>query len=91
MSPLARVGRDHVHVAIEEERRRFSSAGDARDKVGPLGLEREVAMLDSGLLEQAADELDAGSLIARRIRRVEPDQRLEQLDLIQSGHPPSGP
>jgi hypothetical protein len=81
MSPLARIGRHHVYVAIEEERRSFPSARNARDKVGPLGLKRHVAMLDSGVLEQATDELDAGSLVARRIRRIEPDERLEQLDI----------
>ena len=33
-------------------------------------------------VEEAADELDAGALVPGRVRRVEPDQGLEQLDRI---------
>jgi hypothetical protein len=86
MPPLARVGCNDVHVPVEQEGWRLTSAGNASDEVGPLDLERDIAMLDSGLLEQATYELQAGSLVARRVRGVEPDERLEQLD-VSHGDP----
>src|SRR3954454_8437591 len=48
-------------------------------------LERDVPVLDPCLLENGADELDARSLIPRRVRRVEPDQSLEQLGRLDPG------
>jgi hypothetical protein len=36
--------------------------------------------LEPGLLEEVPQELDAGALVARRVRRVEPDQVLQKLD-----------
>ena len=38
-------------------------------------------MLDAGLLEEPAGELEAGPFVPGRVRGVEPDQSLEQLDL----------
>ena len=77
MSPLARVGRNDVNVAVQEQRRSVPSTRDSCHEVGSRLLQREVPMVDSGLLEQPSGELDAGLFVARGARGVEPDQSLE--------------
>ena len=70
--------RDDVDVALEQQRLR-AAAGKAADEVRPAGLLLEGLRLEPFLLEQALDERDARRLVARRVRRVEPDQVLEKL------------
>src|SRR5581483_10187856 len=79
--PFGRFRGDHVDVAVEEERRGVAAPGHTRKEIRSVRLEREVSMLDASSIKQAADELEASPLVAGRIRGVEPDQRLEQLDM----------
>jgi len=57
-----------------------SAAGQPRDQAWSLGLLREDAHLAAELLQQALDPADALALVARRIARVEAQQRAQQLD-----------
>ncbi len=78
-APALARGRDHVDMALEQERRRGAAAGQARDQVGALRLAGADRALDAGLGEQALDVGDARALVARRVGGVEPDQVAEQL------------
>jgi hypothetical protein len=82
MSPLEWVRRNNVDMAVEEKRRCIATTLDTSNEVGSILLQRQVPVLDFGALEEPAGELDARSFVSWRVRRVEPDQRLEQLDLI---------
>ena len=76
---LAR-GRDDVDVALEEERPALSLAVEACDEIRASRIFCIEPALDPRLLEQAAHELDALGFVPGRVRRVEPDQALEELD-----------
>ena len=80
--PLGRVGEHGVGVREEREPRTAARAGDARDEVGPLGLARVELDRDAALLEVLPQELGGDRLVPGRVDRVEPDQRLEQLDCL---------
>ena len=70
--------RDDVDVSLEEERLRVA-ARESRDEVRPRRVLRVELRLAARLLEQRLDELDARALVSGRVRRVEPDQLLQEL------------
>ncbi len=74
MRPVAARG-DDVDVALQQQRRTGAATAQARDQVRPRRLGREDARLAAELLEQVADPLDARALVARRVARVEAQQR----------------
>ena len=78
MRPVLSGGRDDVDVALEQQRRRTAS-GEPADEVGPRRVLRVDRRLAAGLLQLRADELDARGLVPGRVRRVEPDQLLQEL------------
>ena len=55
------------------------AAADARDEVRPSGIPGIRLRLAAGLFEDASDEGNAARLVAGRVRRVEPDQLLQEL------------
>src|SRR5262249_13268790 len=73
MPPLAGVGRDDVDMAVEEDGWRLTPTLDTSNEVRPIILHRHVPAWDSGLREQPACELDAGSFVAGRVRCIESD------------------
>src|SRR6185436_12786168 len=76
---LAR-GRHDVDVTLEEERPALSLAVETCDEIRASRIFCIEPALDPSLSEQAAHELDALRFVAGRVRRVEPDQTLEELD-----------
>src|SRR5580765_363864 len=76
---LARGG-DDVDVPLEEERPTLSLAVETCDEIRASRIFCIEPALDPRLLEQAAHELDALAFVPGRVRRVEPDQALEELD-----------
>ena len=81
MRPALAAG-DDVDVPLEEKRR-GGAAVEPSDEVRSAGNVR-TSVPATRRLEQAADELDARGLVAGRVRRVEPDQRLRQLDDVHA-------
>ena len=77
--PLLAGGRDDVHVPLEEERRGAALALEARDQVRPRRILRVGLRLEADGLELLPHEADAGRLVAGRVRRVEPQQLLQEL------------
>ena len=79
--PVLARGRDDVDVALEEERRALSRCreGARRDSAAPDLLHR-VRLSTPASSSRLADELDALGFVPGRVRRVEPDQALEELD-----------
>jgi hypothetical protein len=75
-------GRDDVDVTLEQERRRVA-AGQAAEEIRPAGLQLVRLRLAAHLLELRLDERHARRLVAGRVRRVEPNQLLEELDDAQ--------
>ena len=73
------VRRDHVDVALQQQRRRGALARQPRDQVRALGLGPDDPHLAAELLEQAAHPLDALALVARRVGRVEAQQPRQEL------------
>src|SRR5262249_44435741 len=63
----------------QEQRRPVAAAADPGDEVGALGHPRVELALDAVRLEVGAQELRRGGLVARRIRRVDPDEPAEEL------------
>ena len=80
MRPLLSRCRDHVDVALQQERLGASLAPQPGDEVRPGRVFRIELGRDAGVLEEPTDELDARRLVAGRIRCVEPDEVLEKLD-----------
>ncbi len=80
--PVLAGGRDDVDVPLEQERRRVA-AGEAADEVRPAGLLLVELRLAARVLELRAEELDARRFVAGRVRRVEPDQLLQELRRAQ--------
>jgi len=85
--PLLPCGLDDVDVAVEQERRRVTGAGDACDEVRARVVAREDARLDAGVVEQLPHVGDARAFVAGRIRRVEPDQVAQELDDVAQSSP----
>jgi hypothetical protein len=73
-------------VAVQEERRAAVLTAQPRDEVRAIGVARVQLALDPGLGEQSLDVLDARPLVARWVRRVEPDEVAEQLDRVWNGY-----
>jgi hypothetical protein len=70
---------------VRGEERRAVAARDARDEVRALGHLRDQLALDAVRLEVVAQQLGRARLVARRVRRVDADQALEEVgDLVAS-------
>ena len=78
--PLGVVGEDDVGVREEGERRAVTGPADARDEVRALGHARVELALDSRRLEVVAQQLGRRGLVPRRIRRVDANEPLQQLN-----------
>ena len=77
--PLSARG-DDVDVALEQQRRAVTTAREPRDQVRPLGDLRDDSDLDAELFEQSGDPRDALALVSGRVRGVEAQQALQELD-----------
>ena len=62
-----------------QQRRALASAANARDEVRPGRIPGIRLRLAARAFEEAPHEGDAVGFVARRVRRVEPDQLLEEL------------
>ena len=84
VAPAAVLGRDHVHVPVEQQRRQVAAAGrrHPHDQVGAPRRGREHLGLQPRLAHLLGEELDALGLVARRVGGVEADQRPQQLDRL---------
>jgi len=78
--PLLAGGRDHVDVALQQERRAVACASKPGAEVRPIRLLGIGLRLAARLFQQVPDEADALGFVPRRVRRVESDQLLEELD-----------
>ena len=77
--PVGGVGQHRVHVAQQAQGRPVGRPGQPRDQVRPpLDLGQQLD-LEARALEQVAQELLGGLLVAGRVDRVEPDQALQEL------------
>jgi hypothetical protein len=75
MRPAVRiVGRYHVRMAEERQRRPGAPAADAGDQVGPAGVAGDQLTLDTVRLEVAREQAGRRRLAARRVARVDPQQ-----------------
>ena len=78
--PAPGLGRDHVDVAVEQQRGLGPVApGQPGDQVGPARGRRQDLRLHPGLGEGAGKELDRLGLVPGRVGGVEPQQRRQQL------------
>jgi hypothetical protein len=78
--PAPGLGRDHVHVAVEQQRGLGPVApGEAGDQVGPPRGRRQHLRLHPGRGQGAGQEGDRLGLVAGRVGGVEPQQRRQQL------------
>jgi hypothetical protein len=81
VAPAAGLGRDHVDVAVQQQRGRAPvAAGQAGDQVGPARGRRQHLGLDTGPAQGVGQEGDALGLVAGRVGGVEAHQGLQQLD-----------
>ena len=78
--PFGGVGEHDVGMRQERERGTVAGAADPRDEIGALGETRKELALDAGLLEVVAQQLGGRGLVPRRIRGVDANEPLEQLD-----------
>jgi hypothetical protein len=67
-------------MALQQERRRADLTSQSRDQVRPLRILRNDLDVAAACLEQLPGPLDAHALPPRRVRGVEADQPLQQLD-----------
>jgi hypothetical protein len=80
VAPATGLGRDHVHVAVQQQRGlRPVAAGQAGDQVGPARRRRQDLGLDPGPAQGVGQELDTLGLVAGRVGGVEADQGPQQL------------
>ena len=78
--PAPGLGRDHVDVAVEQQRGRSPvAAGQAGDQVGPARGRRQHLRLDPGPAQGVGQEGHALGLVAGRVGGVEAQQRPQQL------------
>jgi hypothetical protein len=78
--PAAGLGRDHVDVAVEQQRRPGPVApGQPGDQVGPPRGRRQHLRLHPGLGQGVGQEGHRLGLVAWRVGGVEPQQRAQQL------------
>jgi len=72
------IGRgDHVDVAVQQQWR-CVAAGHAPEEIRSVGVSGVGIVLDSVFVEQVANPLDTGALVARRVDRLEANQILEE-------------
>ena len=70
-----------------EQARPVAATTDSRHQVRPLGDTRVELALDTERLEVRAQQLGRRGLVPGRVDRVQPDQRLEELDgLVAQAH-----
>jgi hypothetical protein len=67
-------------VALQQHWSALATTGQPRNQVRALSLTRDDAHLTAEILQQSPDPVDALTLIARRVARVEAQQSLEELD-----------
>ncbi|MGH2827004.1 MAG: hypothetical protein ACRDKF_08530 [Actinomycetota bacterium] len=79
MSPISFVGRHHVGVSAERERRSFTGSRDAGDEVGALGLARDQLAFDTRGLEIVPKELGGLGFVPRGIRGIDADQSAQKI------------
>ena len=75
--PLGRIHRHDVGVAHDQERTLLTVALQPRDDVRSVGIEGKDLRGNAFLIEQLLDVLHGHVLIAWRVARIEPHQRLE--------------
>src|SRR5665213_1219328 len=80
MAPVLVESRDHVHVALEQKRRCFTTALESRHQVRAPGSILISRALDVSIVEDPLDERDRDVLLAWRIRGVELDELPGQTD-----------
>ena len=78
-APLRRVCEHDVGVGKEEQRGTVAPTWDARDEVRALGDLRVQLAGDARVFEIAAQQLRCGGLVARRVRRVDANELLQEL------------
>src|SRR5262245_19753512 len=78
MCPLTRLSGHDIDVAIKQERRSASAAGDPSDEIWATLILRQELRLDTTRPENVGDELETSALVTRRIRRIELDQLTKQ-------------
>jgi hypothetical protein len=85
--PLVR-RRDHVHVPVEEQRRRAAATPQASDEVRSPRRLGEHPGLDPRVVEQPIDVRDARGLVTGGVRGVELGEPLEQFrwTFVDPGH-----
>jgi hypothetical protein len=80
VAPAPGLGRDHVDVAVEQQRRLAPvAAGQPGDQVGPARRGRQHLRLDPDPAQVVGEERDALGLVAGRVGGVELQQRPQQL------------
>jgi hypothetical protein len=84
MQPLIRTGGDNIYVAVKEQWRSLTTARETGHEIRALRVTRQQSGVDAALFEHSGDELEAGALVARWVRRVEPDEVLQKLDGISN-------
>jgi hypothetical protein len=78
--PFLVYGRDDVHVALEQQRRRLFSALDTSDEIRTAGRVFVSRTFDACFLEHPLNQGDSDVLLARRVGGVEADEIASQLD-----------
>ena len=77
--PLRRIDVDDVGVRHQQQRTLRAASLEAGDQVQPVRLELEDLRRDAFAIEHLLEVLGGGSLVARRIARVDPEHRLKVL------------
>ena len=77
--PVLAGGCHHVHMPVEQQWWCFTSPVESGDEVGAIRVLRHECGVQAGLRQQAVDVGNAPGFVARRIRRVEADELLQQL------------
>ncbi len=85
--PFGRIRQHDVGVREERERRPVTASRDARDEIRPARLAGVERALDACGLEVVAQQLGGDRLVPGRVRRIEPDQPLQEVcDLRPGSH-----
>ena len=79
-APVGRIGIDDVRVADDRERRARPAAAYPGDQVGACRIPRDPLGFHAVAREVGLEHLDAERLVARRVRRVDPDQVASERD-----------
>ncbi len=82
-APFRRIREHDVGVRQEEQGRPLPPPRNTRNEVGTFGNPRKQVHLRTAFLQVASKKLGRSGLVARRIRRVDADQLLQELrDLV---------